>query len=153
MMVRAVKPHDDLSALADIHKSCFAQAWSQDALRDLLKTAGTLAFHAAGGFVMARIAGDEAEILTIAVVPEARRKGIARALLNEAARHADEHGARAMFLEVAETNMAATALYRRTGFREVGRRTSYYGPGEDALVLRAELSLFPLGNPKASTRI
>jgi len=153
MTIVAVKPDGDLSALAEIHRACFAQAWSEDALRDLLKSAGTLAFHATGGFAMARIAADEAEILTIAVAPDARRKGIARTLLNETARQAGARGARTMFLEVSETNGAAIALYRRAGFREVGRRTSYYGPGEDALILRTELSLLPLGNPKASTRI
>lgn len=153
MTVLAVELEDDLSAFAEIHKACFAQAWSADALRDLLKTAGTLAFSASDGFVMTRVAGDEAEILTIAVVPGSRRKGIASALLNEAARQASKHGARTMFLEVAENNAAALGLYNRLGFREVGRRKSYYGPGEDALILRAELPLVPLGNPEASTRV
>ena len=153
MNIEAVTAADDLSALAGLHKACFTQAWTQGALRDLLKIAGTLAFSAPDGFVMARIAGDEAEILTIAVTPGARRRGIGLALLNEAARHACEMGARTMFLEVGESNAAAIALYKRSGFREVGRRGSYYGPSEDALILRADLPLIPLGNTKASIRV
>jgi ribosomal-protein-alanine N-acetyltransferase len=153
MNVLAVNPGDDLVPFSEIHKACFAQAWTADALRDLLKTAGTLAFSVPGGFVMTRVAGNEAEILTIAVAPGSRRKGVASALLNEAARQANRHGAHTMFLEVAEMNAAAFGLYNGLGFREVGRRKSYYGPGEDALILRAELPLVPLGNPKASTRV
>jgi ribosomal-protein-alanine N-acetyltransferase len=153
MTIKAVTTADDLSALARLHEACFTRPWTQDALRDLLKIAGTLAFSSADGFVMARLAGDEAEILTIAVVPGARRGGIGSALLHEAAGHTQKLGARTMFLEVGESNAAAIALYKRSGFREVGRRWSYYGPSEDALILRADLPLIPLGNAKASIRV
>ena len=153
MNIEAVTAADDLSALAGLHEACFAQAWTQDALRDLLKIAGTLAFSASDGFVMTRIAGDEAEILTIAVAPAARRGGVGSALLYEAARHTQQMGARTMFLEVGESNATAMALYKRLGFREVGRRKSYYGPSDDALILRADLPLIPLGNTKASIRV
>jgi ribosomal-protein-alanine N-acetyltransferase len=103
--------------------------------------------------VISRVAGDEAEILTLAVSPAARRNGAGTALMNEAARHAWEYGARTMFLEVATSNEAAYALYSRLGFREVGRRKSYYASAEDALILRADLPLLPLGNTTASTRL
>jgi ribosomal-protein-alanine N-acetyltransferase len=153
MTIKAVTAADDLSALAGLHEACFTQAWTQDALRDLLKIAGTLAFSAPDGFVMARVVGDEAEVLTIAVAPGARRGGVGSALLYEGARQACKLGARTIFLEVGESNAAAMALYARAGFRAVGRRRSYYGPSQDALVLRADLPLLPLGNPEASTRL
>ena len=153
MTIRAISAADDLSAPAGLHEICFEQAWTQDAMRDLLKVTGTLALYATNGFVMARVAEDEAEILTIAVAPQARCCGLGSALLNRAAQTASSMGARMMFLEVSESNAAAMALYQRSGFREVGRRKSYYGPAEDALILRAELPLFPLGNPEASIRL
>ncbi len=153
MIVRAVTPHDDLSTLALLHAACFEDPWRESTLRNLLKTPGTAAFGAPEGFVMARVAGDEAEILTLAIAPVARRKGAATALVREAAQYALEHGARAMFLEVATSNEAARALYSRLGFREVGRRKSYYAPTEDALIVRAELPLIPLGNTTASSRL
>jgi ribosomal-protein-alanine N-acetyltransferase len=153
MIVKAVTAADDLSGPASLHAACFERAWTEEALCDLLKAPGTLAFAASDGFVITRVAEDEAEILTIAVAPDARRKGVGSALLCEAARHAGELGARTMFLEVSEFNAAAMALYARLGFREVGRRRSYYGPSEDALVLRGDLPLMPLGNSKASIRV
>jgi ribosomal-protein-alanine N-acetyltransferase len=129
----------NLAELARIHAMCFEDSWNANALEDLLKTPGTSAFSAPDGFILTRHAGDEAEVLTIAVAPSARRKGKASALLGEAMRDAAAQGARAMYLEVAVSNMAAVALYRRFGFREVGRRKAYYAPSEDALILRTEL--------------
>jgi Fur family transcriptional regulator, ferric uptake regulator len=144
----------DLPKMARLHARCFSQAWSTQALEKLLESPGTFAFSEPQGFVLARAAGDEAEILTLAVAPEARRKGIARALVVEAARHAGTQGARALFLEVGESNTAARALYEALGFRSVGRRKAYYSPADgDALVLRAELPLAPLGNSPGSTRL
>ena len=131
----------DLTELARLHALCFEDAWSAKALEELLKTPGTSAFAASHGFILTRVAGDEAEILTIAVAPTARRKGEASTLLAEAMRDAEAQGARSMFLEVAAGNDAANALYRRFGFRTVGTRKAYYAPNEDALILRAELPL------------
>lgn len=136
----------DLAELARLHALCFEDAWSAKALEDLLKTPGTSAFAAPDGFILMRLAGDEAEVLTVAVAPAARRVGKASALLSEAMREAAAHGARSIFLEVAVTNKAANALYSRFGFREVGRRKAYYAPNEDALILRAELPFRPREN-------
>ena len=149
MTVQAVSTDADLAALARLHATCFEDGWSEQALRDLLKTAGTAAFHTPDGFVMTRVASDEAEILTIAVSPQARRKGIGRALMLAAIRHAQSQGARTMFLEVAETNVAAATLYGSLGFREVGRRKSYYSPKEDARILRVDLPARPIGKSKS----
>ncbi len=93
----------------------------------------------ADGFILCRVVADEAEILTLAVRSEARRRGLARALVDAANEAARLRGATRLFLEVAEDNTAAIELYRRSGFASVGRRRRYYplpdGSAVDALVL------------------
>ncbi len=91
------------------------------------------------GFAMGRVAAAEAEVLTIAVRPASRRVGAGAALLGALMAEAARRGAAEVFLEVAEGNVAARALYTRSGMTEVGRRRRYYPDGADALVLRAGL--------------
>jgi ribosomal-protein-alanine N-acetyltransferase len=143
----------DVDVLARLHATSFADAWSAAWIAKLLAHPGTFAFLVegeSGGFVLVRAAGGEAEILTLAVAPAARRRGIGSALILAACRQAREMGADAMFLEVSRTNEPARTLYARLGFREVGRRRGYYQePGrsnEDALVFCAKLPLPPMGN-------
>src|SRR4051794_2499243 len=69
----------DAAPLAALHSACFATAWNAAAITALLATPGTFAFHGDDGFVLARTAGDEAEILTLAVAPAARGRGLGRA--------------------------------------------------------------------------
>ncbi|MPY73161.1 MAG: GNAT family N-acetyltransferase [Alphaproteobacteria bacterium] len=88
--------------------------------------AGAAEGRAAAGFVMARSIAGEAEIVGIGVLPQRRRAGIGGALLADAMVRAAALGAEAIFLEVAEDNPAAAALYRSAGFRPVGRRPGYY---------------------------
>jgi tRNA threonylcarbamoyladenosine biosynthesis protein TsaB len=147
-----VTPESDLSELARIHAVGFDRPWNEGALRDLLRTPGTIGFAASGGFIIVRVAADEAEILTLAVAPDARRRGTGKALVSAAAARAHELGARAMLLEVRASNASARALYKRFGFAEVGARKAYYGQ-EDALILRANLPIMPLGNPRASITV
>jgi [ribosomal protein S18]-alanine N-acetyltransferase len=90
--------------------------------------------------LLGRITADEAEVLTLAVAPLARRQGIATGLLRAATERVRAHGGTAMFLEVATTNCPALALYRREGLIEVGHRRHYYSDSSDALVLRMNLS-------------
>jgi tRNA threonylcarbamoyladenosine biosynthesis protein TsaB len=137
---------EDLPELARIHAACFTKPWDETALRELLQSPGIIALFAPAGFVIARVAADEAEILTLAVASEARRAGLGRALLREAAQRAAAEGAKAMFLEVAAANSAARALYDASGFRNVGTRKSYYERDVDALILRRDLPLAPVGN-------
>ncbi len=89
--------------------------------------------------MLARAAADEAEILTLAVRPEARGKGLGRALLQAAINQARTLGAATMFLEVGADNPHALALYAGLGFAKVGARKAYYD-GRDALVLRLPLA-------------
>jgi ribosomal-protein-alanine N-acetyltransferase len=131
---------DDVGTLAQLHASCFPDAWHAAAIRDLFAGQGVFAFVSPGGFVLARAVGDEAEILTLAVTPAARRQGIARALVRSAAIRAQSLGVRTLFLEVATGNDPALQLYAGLGFTAVGRRKAYYG-AEDAHVLKAILPL------------
>lgn len=129
-------------AMAAMHAASFPPGarWGADALVLQLGLPGAFGFLAGPlGFVLARVAADEAEILTIAVLPGHRRAGVGRALLLAAGSRAAASGARAMLLEVAEANDAARALYAGAGFQPVGRRKAYYGTGMDALVLRCVL--------------
>jgi len=136
--IRSFDPAADTAPLAILHATCFDDAWDAASLRTMLAAPEAFAFHHPDGFVLARVAGGEAEILTLAVVPRARGKGLGRALLCEAIAKAERKGADAVFLEVSATNPAALALYARLGFANVGSRRAYYR-GVDALVLRLSL--------------
>jgi len=135
---------DDVVVLAGLHATCFPDSWTAEAIRELFAGPGVFAFFLPGGFILARAAGGEAEILTLAVVPSARGRGHGRALVRAAAHHAAGLGASALFLEVADDNIAAQALYRGAGFAPVGRRKAYYG-GRDADVLKVILPLSDSG--------
>ena len=135
-------PASDPAPLAALHAASFSKAWDEAAIANLLAAPATFAFRADNGFVLARVAGDEAEILTLAVLPEKRGRGLGRALLQAAIARAEELGARTVFLEVGADNPSALALYARLGFVKVGMRKGYYASasgGTDALVLRLPL--------------
>lgn len=125
-------------AMAAIHAAAFppAERWDGVAIAALLATPGCFALLAAGGMAMARVAGDEAELLTLAVLPAAQGRGIGGGLLTVALVEAARRGAAAVLLEVAPGNGAARTLYARAGFGEVGLRRGYYPDGGDALVMR-----------------
>jgi ribosomal-protein-alanine N-acetyltransferase len=139
----------DLARLADIHALAFARPWSEAALAELLATPGTLALLAdgegdVGGFVLLRVVAGEGEVLTLAVSPARRRRGLGRALVDAALDAGAAEGAAAVWLEVAEDNHAARGLYEAAGFAEAGRRKAYYpragAPAVDAVVLRRILN-------------
>ena len=116
-------------------------AWDAAAIAAQLDLPGTFGLiDPEGGMVLARVAADEAEILGLAVVAEARRRGRGTALLAAAEAAAAAGGAAVMYLEVADHNAAARALYRRAGYVRSGLRRGYYHDGSDALVLRKPLS-------------
>jgi [ribosomal protein S18]-alanine N-acetyltransferase len=92
------------------------------------------------GWAGVMVIQDAAEILTVGVVPAARRTGLARLMLADLLAEAARRGAREAFLEVRVDNDAARALYRREGFEEIGRRRGYYDGGRvDAVTMRKEL--------------
>lgn len=130
------------AALAEIHRAAFPprEAWGADAIAMQLALPGVFGFAAAaGGMLIARTAADQAEVLTLAVLPTLRRQQLGRALLRAAMTEARQRGAATMTLEVAVGNVAARALYQHAGFVQVGRRRRYYADGADALVLQARL--------------
>lgn len=133
--------------LADLHGESFEPGWSRDEFSTMLavpNTSALIIIHAGEptGFGLFRQAADEAEIITLAMRPGFRRRGLGRALMSEIEKDLKGRGAQALFLEVAASNAAARALYARAGFREAGRRKGYYARSsgrEDALVLRKSL--------------
>ena len=145
----------DAALFAALHQSCFATgeqshqqgAWDEAAMTQFVAGPSTLCLLATvgaedaqpAGFLIARAAGDEAELLTIGVVADLRKRGAGRALLRHAAEALKTSGIRALFLEVDETNAPALALYRGLGAEAVGRRPGYYENGGDAAVLRLDL--------------
>ncbi|TKT74868.1 GNAT family N-acetyltransferase [Aquamicrobium sp. LC103] len=142
----------DAPDLARIHKEDFLRPWTRGEFETLIGQDPVFGFVArevgrpeagAAGFVLARLAAGEAEILTIAVLRSHRRLGLGRDLMEAVLRELHAQRAEALFLEVDETNAPAIALYRRLGFREVGKRPAYYeaeGAGKStALVMRRDL--------------
>jgi ribosomal-protein-alanine N-acetyltransferase len=138
----------DAAAFAKLHAASFRHGWSDGEFERLLSERNVVAHRAMAGralvgFILSRIAADEAEILSVAVASARRGRGLARALLDLHMRRLAGLGVRAMFLEVDEDNVPARRLYERAGFREVGRRAGYYqhenGQHATALVLRRDL--------------
>jgi len=128
-------------ALAALHRRCFpdGRGWSAEEFAALLVASSTLLAHQPAGFALGRVMADEAELITVAVAPEARRGGIATALIGQFEAEARSRGARQAFLEVAADNLAARALYARLGYEQTGCRRGYYrregAAAVDALVL------------------
>lgn len=97
--------------------------------------------QAIAGFLVARLAATEFEILNLAVDPSARRQGIATKLLQKALQFAAENQAKRAYLEVRESNSEARKFYESHGFHATGRRPNYYSaPPEDALQLAAHIA-------------
>jgi ribosomal-protein-alanine N-acetyltransferase len=137
----------DAGDCASLHATGFAHPWSASEFESLLADRACLAVGVrtkAGlaGYLLSRVAGDEAEILTIVVAPALRGFGCAQRLLQDHLSRLAARNVRALFLEVDAANAPALALYRRNGFVEVGRRKAYYASagGADALVMRRNLA-------------
>lgn len=134
---------DRAERLAALHAKAFDAPWDTAAFAGLLDQAGVFACETAEGFILMRVVVDEAEILTLAVRPEARGRGQGAWLVAEGAAEARARGAERVFLEVADDNAPARGLYARAGFVEAGRRAAYYsradGARADALLLSLNL--------------
>ena len=139
-----VRPADvaDCDTLSEIHSAGFQRGWSGAEFEALLVQPGvhallaqyrsTFGSRTPAGFVLYRVVGNEAEILSIAVTSSCRRRGIGRRLLEETLRHLYREGAASLHLEVEDANAAALALYQGMDFRESGRRKNYYAQGRPA---------------------
>jgi ribosomal-protein-alanine N-acetyltransferase len=143
--VREAAP-GDAEVLARIHATAFDDPWDAEVIAGFLRgpeVVGLIADVPPAAFGLFRRIVDEAEILTLAVASERRRRGLGALMVERAADWARQAGARALFLEVARDNDAALALYRAAGFAEVGVRRAYYSRSTgamDALVLRRDLN-------------
>jgi [ribosomal protein S18]-alanine N-acetyltransferase len=139
----------DAENCARLHRTGFAYPWSMEDFENLLNSpsvSGSLAClpnAAALGFVLARRAADEAEILTLVVRPDHRRRGLGYDLLKEQLARLASAGTRTVVLEVDEQNVAARTLYERYGFERIGARPAYYrladGARSSALIMRCRL--------------
>jgi len=143
-MTSATDTGELAQGLAGLHAEAFYAPWSASAFADLLGQAGVALEVEGDGFILIRTVADEAEILTLAIRPSARRQGLGARLVRAATDRAAALGATRMFLEVAEDNAAARALYGALGFAAAGRRPRYYpradGPAVDALLLVLNLA-------------
>jgi len=133
----------DPAHLAEIHASAFDAGWGAAAIQALLDMPGAEVEVEPHGFLLWRRAADEAEIVTLAVRPEARRQGLGGRLLDRSVSRAKAQGVARLFLEVAHDNDSALALYASRGFEQAGRRPAYYarpdGARADALILALNL--------------
>jgi ribosomal-protein-alanine N-acetyltransferase len=133
--------------LAAIHSACFTspRPWSTAEFTDLLSSPNVVLVSEGQGFALARFAEDEAELLTIAVAPSARRVGTARILMDRLFSQLKSRGTKSIILEVRQDNTAAIALYLKFGFVEIGRRRKYYGRSTanpcDAVVMSVQLPI------------
>jgi ribosomal-protein-alanine N-acetyltransferase len=142
--------------VAALHGRCFDDAWNAYTVGQVMRMPGAFGFLAVLsttedgtgdlpiGFALASGAHDERELLSIGVLPDHRRAGIGRQLVEMIIAESINRGAARLFLEVAEDNTAAQRLYRALGFVAVGRRPGYYrrksGPAIAALTLRRSLN-------------
>jgi ribosomal-protein-alanine N-acetyltransferase len=139
----------DAELLAALHAKGFHSGWpSQDfasyiAGRDTPVYVACDARRNIAGFAMLRLAADEAELITIAVDPRWRKKGIGRALMNALLADLQTTAARRLYLEVAGDNPAALRLYGGLGFSKIGERDGYYaradGRPATAIVMARDL--------------
>lgn len=135
----------DAPVLARISRVSFPDAWPLVVFQRELARPRTRAWVArvrggrVGGFVLGWRVGHEIQVLSVAVEPRHRRRGIGSRLLEAYLEALRGEGVREATLEVGVSNRAAQALYSRLGFETLGRQTRYYRGGESALLLESQL--------------
>ena len=148
VVARAEGVPDTIGALARLDAASFEAPWSSEAMLALVQSVGVEVWLAREdaqvvAAALVRLVAGEGEILRLAVHPEARRRGVGRALLTAVLAECTHRCPEGLFLEVRASNVAARHLYARAGFVEHGRRRDYYqAPREDAVLL----SWRPLGS-------
>ncbi|MFQ6045403.1 MAG: ribosomal protein S18-alanine N-acetyltransferase [Gemmatimonadales bacterium] len=134
----------DLEVMARIERECFSDPWSKQTLRSMIRRSGALVATRGPtlvGYLFEHSAGEEGEILNVAVDRAHRRCGVGRALIGSALESMRGRGVRSAFLEVRQSNRGAQAFYHGLGFRQVGKRPRYYrNPPEDALIFAIDLT-------------
>jgi ribosomal-protein-alanine N-acetyltransferase len=148
---------EDAAMLSEIHGRCLSPAWNVETFNTFLGRSTGLGMLATTvpdaqpvGFCLGRLADDEAEVLSVAVLSDWHRQGVGDRLMQALHARLQSDGGKSVFLEVAHDNVAAIGFYRALGYVEVARRRGYYAatvgtPARDALVMRlqfAELAIF-----------
>lgn len=127
-----------LNQLANLHAKCFPRKpWGAVDFAELKKS-GCEIISSQNGFIVYRATCDEAEIITVGVAPEARRTGIAAAMIGIMEADLKKRGVKHIFLEVAADNTPARALYKQNNFVQIGIRPKYYD-GIDAIIMRKDI--------------
>ena len=135
---------EHLASVASLECECFSQPWSEKALEILLEDNAVAVVALIDGEVVA-YAGmtsvlDEGQITNVATRPSYRRRGLARAVLEELIRRATERGVASVFLEARVSNAPAISLYTSLGFCEIGTRRRFYSaPVEDAVLMELKI--------------
>jgi ribosomal-protein-alanine N-acetyltransferase len=139
----------DAAKLSQLHRASFHRGWGQSEFETMLAERNTftqrlMLGRTLVGFIISRMAADEAEILSVAVAANQRGRGLSRDLVANHLGYLAGQGIRRVFLEVEENNQPAVRLYKRAGFQTVGRREQYYrdatGAKLNALIMQRDLS-------------
>jgi ribosomal-protein-alanine N-acetyltransferase len=142
--IREMYP-DDIPEIVSIERLSFSTPWSETSFRSEIysRYSVTRVAELNGiivGYICVKHVADECHLLNLAVRPDYRRRGIARALLDNVIQELRMEGCRFFYLEVRLSNYAARKLYERFGFNIVGIRKGYYAnPAEDAIIMMMEL--------------
>ena len=132
----------DIKAIADIEAECFTTPETENSVRSVIENSVYEAFVAEEdneivGHTITMSAVGDMDILSVAVRPSCRRKGIGRKLMDNLIRKACENNINDVFLEVRKSNVAAIYLYEKTGFEKIGERKNFYDlPREDAVLMK-----------------
>ena len=146
MMIKVVPAQEEhIESIVEIENKCFSVPWSHGSfLRELYSDDGYIPTAFDGekivGFAIFHRIGEEGEIFNIAVSPEYRGQGVGSRILEAVIRNAMLNMVKKVFLEVRPSNEPAIALYKKYGFKQVGRRKNYYiKPVEDAIIMEREV--------------
>ncbi len=135
-----------ISKIAELEKACFSDPWSERSIASELENELSLwlVYEENGavlGYIGSQSVPPESDMMNLAVLPEARKQGVAKALVSELMRLLHSRGMESLTLEVRASNAPAIGLYTKFGFMQIGRRPRYYvNQTEDALIMRKELS-------------
>ena len=133
---------EDTKVIAELEKVCFSHPWSEKALFDETENPNAvfLVYKRDGkilGYIGSVFVCGEANITNVAVFPEARKTGVATALISSLIQRAKQDNVGEIFLEVRRSNTSAQRLYKKCGFSVIGERRGFYSaPVEDAILMK-----------------
>ncbi|MEO0327701.1 MAG: ribosomal protein S18-alanine N-acetyltransferase [Pseudomonadota bacterium] len=147
MFIEEAEP-SDISSVSQIHIKSFKRGWSdgeferflvQDHYWCMVARQPRLVRKKITGFILVKQIANEAEIITVATLPNSRRRGIGEQILSETIRRLKADRVHSLLLDVEETNTGAIGLYRKFGFEEINRRESYYSSSDEEAVKNAAI--------------